>query len=343
MPRQTYQQAIVTAIHEEMLRDPSVLLIGQDIGPFEGALQSTKGLWSEFGASGRIVETSLTEAAMMGMGVGAAVMGMRPIVEFMFAEFLGLGMQSLAIDAASMHYFSAGEMRVPLVLRLKCGISPHLGHKQDLHPWLMSVPGIKVVLPSSPYDAKGLMKAAIRDSNPVVVFEHMHLYHGPRQEVPADDYVLPLGVSEIKRAGRDVTIVAIGLMVNRALEAANILAAQGIEAEIIDPRTLHPLDTATIIESVRRTGRLVIAHEAYKVGGCGGEIAAAVVESAFDALRAPILRVAPPQVPIPYARQLEDALIPGLQDIVAAVTRVIASETSSSATQRQRYAAHGGN
>ena len=203
MPRLTYQQAIVTAIQEEMIRDPSVFLIGQDIGPFEGALQSTKGLWSEFGASGRIVETSLTEAAMIGMGVGAAVMGMRPIVEFMFAEFLGLGMQSLAIDAAGMHYFSAGEMRVPLVLRLKCGISPHLGHKQDLHPWLMSVPGIKVVLPSSPYDAKGLMKAAIRDPNPVVVFEHMHLYHGARQEVPSEDYVLPLGVSEVKRAGRD--------------------------------------------------------------------------------------------------------------------------------------------
>lgn len=342
MPRLTYQQAIVTAIQEEMLRDPSVFLIGQDIGPFEGALQSTKGLWSEFGASGRIVETSLTEAAMIGMGVGAAVMGMRPIVEFMFAEFLGLGMQSLAIDAAGMHYFSAGEMRVPLVLRLKCGISPHLGHKQDLHPWLMSVPGIKVVLPSSPYDAKGLMKAAIRDPNPVVVFEHMHLYHGARQEVPPEDYVLPLGISEVKRAGRDVTIVAIGLMVSRALDAASVLAKQGIEAEVVDPRTLHPLDIATIVESVRKTGRLVIAHEAYKVGGCGGEIAAEVAESAFDALKAPIVRVAPPQVPIPYARQLEDALIPTSQDIAAAVMRVVACDTTASATQRQRHATHSG-
>lgn len=330
MPRLTYQQALVQGIKEEMLRDPEVFLIGQDIGEFEGALQSAKGLWKEFGASGRIVETSLTEAAMIGMGIGAAAMGMRPVVEFMFAEFLGLGMQSLAVDAASMHYFSAGEIRVPLVLRLKCGISPHLGHKQDLHPWLMNVPGVKMVLPSSPYDAKGLMKAAIRDDNPVVVFEHMHLYHGMRQEVPDTDYTIELGIGEVKRAGSDVTVVALGLMVSRALDAAELLAKSGISIEVIDPRTIHPLDTATILRSVRKTGRLVIAHEAYKTGGSGGEISAVVAEEAFDALKAPIRRVAPPQVPVPYARQLEDMLIPTSRDIAEAVTQVMTGPQTQS-------------
>ncbi len=324
MARMTYQQALVEGIREEMQRDDSVFLLGQDIGAFGGPLQSTKGLWEEFGDSGRVIDSSIAETAMAGLCVGAALKGMRPVIEIMFAEFLTLVMQPMASDAPSMHYLSNGKARVPMVLRTKYGVSPHLSHKQDFHSWLVGVPGLKVVLPSSPYDAKGLIKSAIRDDNPVVFFEHMHLYHGMREEVPDEEYTIPLGLADIKRPGGDVTVVALGLMVNRALDAAKTLADEGIEVEVVDLRTAHPMDRETVLASVRKTGRLVIVHEGHKVGGTGGEVAAMVAEEAFEALKAPIVRVAPPQVPIPHTRELENLVIPTKDDIADAVRRVAA-------------------
>jgi len=323
MARITYQQALVEAIHEEMLRDERVFLLGQDIGPFGGPLQSTKGLWEVFGETGRIIDSSITETAMAGLCVGAALKGMRPVVEIMFSEFLTLVMQPIAGDAAGMHYLSAGKARVPMVVRTKCGISPHPAHKPDFHSWFAGVPGLKVVYPATPYDAKGLMKSAIRDDNPVVFFEHMHLYHGIREEVPDEAYTIPLGLADVKRKGADVTVVALGLMVGRALDAAHELQEEGVSVEVVDLRTVHPLDEETILQSVVKTGRLVVAHEAHKTGGSGGEVVALVAEQAFHDLKAPILRLGAPQVPIPASRVLENLVIPNKNDIARAIRKVM--------------------
>lgn len=323
MARLTYQQALVEAIREEMLRDETVFLMGQDIGAFGGPLQSTKGLWETFGETGRIIDSSITETAMAGLCVGAALKGMRPVVEIMFSEFLTLVMQPIVGDAAGMHYLSAGKASVPMVVRTKCGISPHPAHKPDFHSWFVGVPGLKVVYPATPYDAKGLMKSAIRDENPVVFFEHMHLYHGTRQEVPDEEYTIPIGLADVKRQGTDITIVALGLMVGRALDAARDLQQEGISIEVVDPRTIHPLDEQTILDSVAKTGRLVIAHEAHKMGGSGGEVAAMVAEKAFHDLKAPIVRLGAPQVPIPASRALESLVIPNKNDIARAIRQVM--------------------
>jgi pyruvate/2-oxoglutarate/acetoin dehydrogenase E1 component len=327
MARLTYQQALVEGIREEMTRDDSVFLLGQDIGHFGGPLQSTKGLWEEFGESGRIIDSSIAETAMAGLCVGAALKGMRPVLEIMFSEFLTLVMQPIASDAASIHYLSAGKARVPLVLRTKYGISPHPAHKQDFHSWFAGIPGLTVVMPATPYDAKGLMKSAIRDDNPVIFFEQMHLYHGIREEVPEENYTVPLGVADVKREGTDVTVVAYGLMVGRALDAASILESEGISVEVVDLRTVHPFDEETVLASVRKTGRLVIAHEARKTGGTGGEIAALVAEKAFSDLKAPILRVGAADVPIPASKVLEGMVIPDKDDIAASVRSLLATQT----------------
>lgn len=324
MARVTYQQALVDGIREEMKRDERIFLMGQDIGAFGGPLQSTKGLWEEFGHSGRIIDTPIAEAAMAGIGVGAALKGMRPVVEIMFSEFLTLVMQPIASDAASIHYLSAGKARVPLVIRTKYGISPHPAHKQDFHSWFAGVPGLKVVMPATPRDAKGLMKSAIRDDNPVIFFEQMHLYHGVREEVPEEEYVVPLGVADVKREGTDVTVVAYGLMVGRALDAAKILKSEDVSVEVVDLRTVHPLDAETILASVRKTRRLVIAQEARKSSGSSGEIAALVAENAFSALKAPIQRVCAADVPIPASKALEAMVIPSKKNIAAGIRRLMA-------------------
>ncbi|MBI3988831.1 MAG: alpha-ketoacid dehydrogenase subunit beta [candidate division NC10 bacterium] len=322
MRRLTYIDAIIEGIAEEMRRDPDVFLIGQDIGRFGGSLQGTKGLWEEFGPS-RIYEAPIAESAMAGCGIGAALMGLRPMVEISFGEFLPTVMSQLVCHAASIHYGTAGVAHVPLVIRTRVGIGPYRGHPQCYESWFQHVPGLKVVMPYWPADAKGLIKAAIRDENPVLFFEHMFLYRGIRGEVPDGDHLVPIGRADIKRPGRDVTIAATGWMVLKALVAADLLAREGIEAEVVDLRTLAPLDVETLCASVRRTGRLVVVHEAWKVGGIGAEIAATVAEEAFEDLEAPIVRVGTPHVPIPSNETLRKVVIPDTPGIIAAVHQTL--------------------
>ena len=324
MRKLTYQEALVEGIREEMIRDEKVFLMGQDIGAWGGPLMSHKGLWNDFGPAGRIIETPISESAMVGACVGAAMMGLRPVVEIMFGEFLALVMQPLACDAAGMYYSSMGKVRVPMVLRTKYGVGPHRGHEQDYHSWLAHIPGLKVVMPSTPYDAKGLMKSAIRDDNPVVFLEHMNLYHAYRQDIPDEEYTIPLGVADIKRTGKDVTVVATAMMVHHALEAAQELSKKGVDVEVVDLRTVAPMDMDTVLTSVKKTGRLVIVYEAWKVGGSGGEVAAVVAEDAFRDLKAPIVRVAPPHIPIPFAASLNKLYLPGKQRVVEGVEKVMA-------------------
>lgn len=323
MTRMTMQQAVVAGIAEEMRRDRDVFIMGLDIGRFGGPLNSCKGLWDEFGGE-RVIDTPISEGGIVGAGVGAALMGKRPIVDIMFLEYLSLVLQQLGCDAGAMHYYSDGHARVPLVVRAKFGVGPYHGHAYDYHAWTAHVPGVKIAIPSNALDAKGLVKSAIRDDNPVLFLEHMGLYHGSRDEVPEDEYLTPLGQAAVVRPGRDVTIVSVGAMVRRAMQAAEALAASDIDAEVVDLRTIVPLDTATVLESVARTGRLVVAAE--EVGFCGSaaEVAATVAQLGFDRLKAPIERVATPSVPIPFARNLEKQLIPDEHAIVAAARRALA-------------------
>ena len=327
----TYQEAVVAGIREEMLRDPRVIHLGLDIGPgFNGAMNSTKGLSAEFGAS-RIIDTPISEGAMVSAGVGAAMTGMRPIVQIMFAEFLSLALGPLACDGATIWYKSAGAARVPLVVRVLFGSGPHRGHAEDYHSWVASVPGLKVVMPSGPRDAKGLVKAAIRDDNPVVFFEHMGIYHGSREPVPDEDVTVPLGVASIKRAGTDVTLVATAMMVQQSLRAAEALAEQGISVEIIDPRTIVPMDKPTIIESVARTGRLVVVSETWRVGDPLADLIVSVVESLQEEARPRIARVSLADVPRVFAASLERLTVPNVQSIVDAVRRTLAEPRSACA------------
>jgi acetoin:2,6-dichlorophenolindophenol oxidoreductase subunit beta len=325
MARLTFQQACVAAIAEEMRRDRNVFVMGEDIGSFGGPLASNKGLWEEFGAEGRVIDTPISESTFVGAAVGAAMQGKRPVVDLMFLEFLGLVMQQF-MDAGAMHYYSGGTLKVPMVLRAKYGVGPFHGHAYDLHSWLVNLPGVKVVAPSNPADAKGLMRAAIRDDNPVLFLEHMALYHAGRAEVSDDpEFTVPLGTAAVARTGGDATIVASALMVKRALAAAETLAGTGIEAEVVDLRTIAPLDEETVLASVRKTGRLVVACEAIRTGSSANEVVAVAAEQAFDALKGPILRIAPPPIPVPFHRELEKAYLPDSADIVAAVRRLVAA------------------
>ena len=323
MSNLTFQEAVVAGIAEEMDRDPAVFHLGQDIGPvYNGAMHSAKGLGERFGPS-RIVETPISEAAMMGAGIGAAIGGMRPIVQIMFAEFLGLTVTPLACDAAAMWYKSDGQTCVPLVVRVLFGAGPHRGHSEDYQAWVTSVPGIKVVMPSCPRDAKGLMKAAIRDNNPVVFFEHMGIYHGSRQEVPDDDQVIPLGKADIKREGTDVTVVATALMVQQALKAAEQLQQDGISIEVIDPRTIVPMDVDTVLASVSRTRRLVVVSETWKTGDPLSDLTATIAEALGGDAPLRIARAGLQNTPRPFAVPLTRAAMPGVQTIVETVRRVM--------------------
>jgi len=322
MARLTMQQAVVAGIAEEMRRDSGVFIMGLDIGRFGGPLNSCKGLWEEFGAA-RVIDTPISEGGIVGAGVGAALMGKRPIVDIMFLEYLGLVLQQLGCDAGAMHYYSDGKACVPLVVRAKFGVGPYHGHAYDYHAWVAHLPGIKVAIPSNARDAKGMIKAAIRDDNPVLFLEHMGLYHGARDDIPDGDVLVPLGEAKIVREGRDATVVAIGAMVRRAQLAAELLAKEGIEIEIVDPRCIVPLDAARILASVAKTGRLVVASESMKFCGSGSEIAALVAEEGFGHLKAPIARVATPNVPIPFARNLEKMVIPDEIGIAEAVRRTM--------------------
>lgn len=320
----TYAEAIRSALTEEMRRDPSVFMLGEDIGIYGGAFAVTRGMIDEFGEE-RIRDTPISEMAIAGAAIGAALTGMRPVAEIQFSDFMALSMDQLVNQGAKIRYMFGGKARVPLVIRapLGSGTGAAAQHSQSLEAWFAHVPGLKVVLPSTPADAKGLLIAAIRDDNPVVFLEHKLLY---RQKglVPVGEHSVPLGQTDVKRKGSDVTIVALSVMVSRALAAAERLHAEGIEAEVVDPRTLRPLDDAPIVASVRKTGRVLIVHEAVQTGGFGGEIAARIVDSeAFYYLDAPVRRLAGAETPIPYNPTLERAAVPQEDDIVQAARLLV--------------------
>ncbi|MGI6143865.1 MAG: alpha-ketoacid dehydrogenase subunit beta [bacterium] len=324
MKELTVSEAIRAALREEMLRDETVYICGEDVGQFGGCFGVTQGLFEEFGED-RVRDTPISETAIVGSAVGAAATGMRPVPEIMFMDFVTVCMDQLVNQAAKMRYMFGGKAKMPMTLRLPvgAGISAAAQHSQSLEAWLTHVPGLKVVMPSTPADHKGLLKASIRDDNPVIFVEHKVLY-GIKGPVPEDeDFVIPLGKGDIKRQGEDVTVVATSMMVYKALAAAEELAKEGISVEVVDPRTLVPLDKELILASVEKTGRLVVVHEAVKTGGFGGEIAAIVAEEGFDYLDAPIKRVAAHDVPIPFNAGQEQFVIPGEQDIIAAVKELI--------------------
>ncbi len=320
----TYAEAIRDALKLEMRRDERIFLLGEDIGIYGGAFAVTRGLFEEFGAE-RVRDTPISEAAIAGAAIGAALTGMRPVAEIQFSDFMALTMDQLVNQAAKIRYMFGGKAKVPLVMRtpLGSGTGAAAQHSQSLEAWFAHVPGLKVVMPSSPADAKGLLIAAIRDDNPVVFFEHKLLYR-VKAAVPTGSYVTPLSQSAVKRAGQDVTVVAFSIMVPRALAAAQRLADEGIDVEVIDPRTLRPLDDTPILESVKKTGKVVIVHEAVGSGGFGGEIAARITESdAFHYLDAPVRRLVGAEVPIPFNPNLERAAVPQEDDIVTAVRRLV--------------------
>jgi len=330
MTRMKYRDALRAALAEEMERDEAVFCIGEGIGERGGSYKVTEGLLATFGPN-RVMDTPLSEAGFVGVGVGAAIAGQRPVVEMLFIDFLMLAMDQVVNQAAKYRFMSGGEGRVPLVIRTQGGAGNSLAgqHSQSLEALFYHVPGLKVVMPSTPHDAKGLLKAAIRDDDPVIFIEHKLLYM-TEGEVPDEPYVIPLGEAEIKRSGSDVTLVSWSHMVLKSLQAAEQLAAEGISAEVIDLRTLVPMDIETVLDSVRRTGHLVIAHEAVKRGGVGGDVAAMVAERAFDALRAPIVRVAGLNTVIPFNLALEKAMVPQVADIVAGVRSVLGRPAAAS-------------
>jgi len=306
-----------------MQRDPDVFLIGEDIGVHGGAFGVCRGLLEEFGPQ-RVVATPISEAAIIGAAAGAAVVGCRPVAEIMYMDFMTIAMDQIVNQVAKMRYMFGGKARLPLVIRTPSGAGRGQAaqHMQSLEAWFIHVPGLKVVMPSTPRDAKGLLKSAIRDDNPVIFVEHKLLY-ATRGEVPDDEVLIPLGQAEVKRPGRDATVVATSRMVRFALSAAERLSEEGIEVEVMDPRTLVPLDIETIVESVKRTNRVLIVHEACERGGVGAEIAAQIQERAFDWLDAPIKRLANPNVPIPFAQNLEALAIPDEERIAAAVRELL--------------------
>ncbi len=306
----TLAQAIREALAEEMRRDPRVFIMGEDVAEAGTPFKVLSGLVEEFGPQ-RVIDTPISESGITGMGVGAAMTGMRPIVDIMFGDFLGLAMDQIVNQAAKVHYMSGGKLKVPLVVRTTLGATRRSAaqHSQSLHAWVSHIPGLKVALPSTPYDAKGLLKTAIRDENPVIFFEDKMMYQlkGP---VPEGDYSIPFGVADIKREGTDITIVATSSMVQVALAAADQLAALDISAEVIDPRTTYPLDKKTMIESAKKTSRAIVMDEGYERYGVTAELAAIIAEGAFYYLDAPVKRMGAMDVPVPFSPVLEDQTVP---------------------------------
>ncbi|HEY8495647.1 MAG TPA: alpha-ketoacid dehydrogenase subunit beta [Limnochordales bacterium] len=318
----TYREALRQALREEMLRDESVFLLGEDIGAYGGSYAVTKGLLEEFGEK-RVKDTPISETAIIGAAVGAAMDGLRPVAEIMTINFTLVAIDQIINNAAKIHYMFGGQFRCPVVIRtVGGGRRLAATHSQNLEVLFAHIPGLKVVAPATPYDAKGLLKAAIRDDDPVIFIEHSLLY-STRGPVPEEDYVVPIGVSDIKRRGRDVTIVAYSRMVREALIAAEELAKEGIEAEVVDLRTLRPLDMGPVLDSVARTNRAVVVSEDWRSFGIGAEVAARIQEEAFDDLDAPVLRVSQLEVPTPYAANLEKLAFPGSRQIVEACLEVL--------------------
>jgi len=323
MPEITYLQAISDALWEEMERDPNVFLLGEDIGVYGGAFKATKGFIDHFGPK-RVLDTPMAETAIVGAAIGAALMGMRPVAEMQFADFISCAFDELVNFAATNHYRWGGA--VPIVVRAPAGGGVRAGpfHSQNPEAWFAHVPGLKVVAPSTPYDAKGLLKAAIRDDNPVIFFENKYLYRHVQGKVPEEDYVVPIGVADVKREGDDLTVVTYGAMVQESLAAAETLAGEGIDVEVVDVRTLKPLDRETILNSARKTGKVAVVHEAYRSYGAGAELTALIAEEAFEWLDAPLVRIAAPDTPAPYSPPLEDAFRPDAGRIAGALRELAA-------------------
>jgi pyruvate dehydrogenase E1 component beta subunit len=311
----TFAQAVREALAEEMRRDSRVCILGEDVAEAGTPFKVLSGLVEEFGKE-RVIDTPISEAGFTGLGVGAAMTGMRPVIDIMFGDFLTLTMDQMVNQAAKVHYMSGGKWKVPMVLRTTLGATRRSAaqHSQSLHAWLSHVPGLKVVLPSTPYDAKGLLKSAIRDDNPVVFFEDKMMYRqkGP---VPTEDYTIPLGLADIKRPGKDITLVATSSMVQVALGAATLLEKDGISAEVIDPRTTWPLDEKTLVESVKKTSKAIVIDEGYGRYGVTGELASVIAEGAFFSLEAPVKRMGAMHVPIPFSPPLEDVTVPTEQKV----------------------------
>jgi 2-oxoisovalerate dehydrogenase E1 component beta subunit len=322
MSVKTYLEAISDGLREEMRRDHNVILLGEDIAVFGGAFKITRGFLDEFGTD-RVVDTPISESGFVGAACAAAIEGLRPVVEFQFADFIACAFDQIVNFAAKAHY--RWGTPVPVVFRGPSGGGFRGGpfHSQNPEAWFTHVPGLKVVQPSTPYDAKGLLKAAIRDNNPVIYLEHKHLYRRIREEVPDDDFTVPLGVADVKREGADLTMVTYGAMVHECLTAADRLSKEGAECDVIDLRTLCPLDKESFLTSVRKTSRALVVYEAHLTGGFGGEVAAIIAQEAFDALDAPVTRVASLDVPVPFSPPLEDAMLPNADKIYRAAVDVL--------------------
>ena len=319
----TYLEAIREAMTQEMRQNDDVFILGEDIGIYGGAFGVTKGMIDEFGPE-RIRNTPISESGIAGTAVGAALTGMRPILDIQFSDFITIALDQIVNQAAKIRYMYGGKGSVPMVVRTPggSGTGAAAQHSQSLEAWTAHIPGLKVVQPATAYDAKGLMKAAIDDNNPVIFYEHKLLYK-TTSHVPEQLYSIPLGVADVKRKGTDVTVVATSIMVHKALDAAKELDKEGIQIEVVDPRTLVPLDEETIIQSVAKTGRLIVVHEAVKRGGYGGEIASIVAEKAFHHLKAPIKRLGGVEAPIPFNKELEKLAIPQVTDIILAVKEIL--------------------
>jgi len=312
----TFGDAIKEAIAEEMRRDPKVVLMGEDVAEAGTTFKVLTGLVDEFGKE-RIIDTPISEAGFTGLGVGAAMAGMRPIVDIMFGDFMTIIMDQVVNQAAKIHYMSGGHWKVPMVIRTTMGATRRSAaqHSQSLHAWPSHIPGLKVVVPSTPYDAKGLFKAAVREDNPVVIFEHKISYRKVKGHVPDEDYIIPLGVADVKREGSDITLIALSSMVQVALGAAKMLEEVGISAEVVDPRTTWPLDEKTLVESVKKTSRCIVIDEGYFRYGITGELASIIQEQAFFDLDGPVRRLGAMHVPIPFSPSLEDVTVPSERQV----------------------------
>ncbi len=313
----TFAQAVREALAEEMRRDPRVIILGEDVAEAGTPFKVLSGLVEEFGQD-RVIDTSISEAGFTGIAVGAAMTGLRPVADIMFGDFLTLAMDQIVNQAAKVHYMSGGRLRVPLVVRATMGATRRSAaqHSQSLHAWFAHIPGLKVAMPSTPYDAKGLLKAAIRDDNPVLFFEDKLMFQA-RGPVPSEEYTIPFGVAEIKREGADISLVATSSMVQVALDAASILEREGISAEVIDPRTIAPLDRGTLVESARKTGRAIVLDEGHEQHGVTAEIASVIGEGAFYYLDAPVTRMGAMDVPVPFSPALEDLTVPTGERVAA--------------------------
>jgi 2-oxoisovalerate dehydrogenase E1 component beta subunit len=311
----TYVEAIRQGLWEEMTRDEDVFVLGEDVGVYGGAFKVTAGFLDQFGED-RVMDTPLSESAIVGAAIGAALMGMRPVAEMQFADFISCAFDQITNFAAKCRYrWGAG---VPLVIRAPSGGGIHGGpfHSQNPEMYFVHTPGLKVVAPSTAYDAKGLVKSAIRDEDPVLFFEHKYLYRRIKEELPSNEFLVPIGKADIKREGRDISVITYGAMVHKALEAAEVLADDGIELEVVDLRTLVPLDKAKVLESVKKTNKVILLHEDTRTGGFAGELAAVIAEEVFEYLDGPVMRITAPDTPIPYSPPLEEFFLPKASDVI---------------------------